>query len=107
MGNYSQTVTDAIQDIRRTLEERRQAHGQLGQTNKTAPAQAEHVENLLSEIDRLRTLLKVISVRYYQLAQNAIPDPFSKEYEEVLAQLASVKKTLMASEERVKAYRKL
>ena len=105
MGTYSQTVTDAIQDIRRTLDERRQKHGQREQTNEPAPEQVDPVGSLLSELDRIRTLLKAISVRYYQLAQDTIADPFSKEYEEVLRQLASVKKALVTSEERVRRYR--
>lgn len=63
------------------------------------------VSCLVSEIDRLRSVLKGLAVRYYELAQSTFEDPFSPAYEQVLAELATVKQVLLTSDKQVQMYR--
>ena len=67
--------------------------------------QSTDVSCLVSEIDRLRSALKGLPVRYYELAHNTFEDPFSPAYEQVLAELATVKQVLLTSDKQVHMYR--
>lgn len=104
MASQNETVTQSMDYIHRALKEARRMYGLGSRPTKTEASQTQEVTLLLSEIDRLSSMLKSVAHSYEQLANEAISDPFSQEYEVVLLQLDSVKRVLSKAETRVKAY---
>lgn len=105
MAAQSETVLQSMDHIHRTLKEARRLHGLGSRPAAIQSTQSHDVTQLVSEIERLSSMLKSVAHSYEQLANTTISDPFSQEYEEVLLQLYSVKKALNKAETRVKTYR--
>lgn len=105
MAAQSETVAQSMDDIHRTLKEARRTHGLGSRPVKTPARRTQDVTPLVSEIDRLSSMLKSVAHSYEQLANAVFSDPFSQEYEEVLLQLDSVKRVLSKAESCVKAHR--
>ena len=103
MENLSEAVSSSMQDIHRALKEARRQHGLAGRPRqRQSPT---NVESLIVEIDRLSSVLKSVANSYEQLAEKTIEDPFSREYEDVLLQQATVKNAIAKAQESVKLYR--
>ena len=71
----------AMEDIRRTLGENK--HYQ----RKEQPVVGAKSGELLLEINKLKSVIQVLSLAYQELAKNYIQDPFSSEFEQVLSNL--------------------
>ena len=71
----------AMEDIRRTLRENK--HYQ----RKEQPVVDANRGELVIEINKLKSVIQVLSLAYQELAKNYIQDPFGSEYEQVLSNL--------------------
>lgn len=103
MVDHSQAVSDAIQDIRQTIQEQKQM-------SKGPKCRRWFSENspemvLVSEIERLQSVLKALAADYYELAKSTVDDPFSPAYEHVLFQLEVVKQAIATSKNHVESFR--
>ena len=104
MADPSEFVRDAIKDIRLTLRKQRQMNQRTVKSNLASPVSRD-ISCLVSEVERLRAVLKGLSARYRELAEDTFADPFSPAYEQALAELEMVQQVLDASEKRLQLYR--
>lgn len=102
MGDHSQAVSDAIQDIRQTIQEQKQMSKgpKCRRFSENSPEMV-----LVSEIERLQSVLKALVADYYELAKSTVDDPFSPAYEHVLSQLEVVKQAIATSKNHVESFR--
>ena len=81
MKEESVIAKRAMEDIRRTLRENK--HYQ----RKEQPVVDANRGELVIEINKLKSVIQVLSLAYQELAKNYIQDPFGSEYEQVLSNL--------------------
>lgn len=104
MSVHSEKVVSSMEDIHRTLKEARRNYSVSGRPiPRSVPSK--DVEKLVSEIDRLSTVLKSVAYSYEKLANETIEDPFSNAYEDVMLQLESVRRAIEKAEQCVKSHR--
>lgn len=87
MEAYSQKVSAAMEDIRRTLGQSKHQPKKRASYEMTSISADSQCTKLLAEIDRLRAVIQTLVFHYNELAEHYIGDPFSKEYEQVLEQI--------------------